>query len=122
MPVLSCGGMRFQYKWQDVPPDEAWRTIETEHFRVSFPERLDLLGRRAAVIAESALDRLEAEMAAGGDLTVASTVGQALAADYYLSDDPLAVLDEVRSDDGVQIRLWGERSQADHDAGRSVEV
>ena len=28
--------------------------------------------------------------------------------------------DEVRQDDGVQIRLWGERSQADHDAGRSI--
>jgi predicted aldo/keto reductase-like oxidoreductase len=22
MPVLSCGGMRFQHKWQDVPPDD----------------------------------------------------------------------------------------------------
>ncbi|MFN3408662.1 MAG: aldo/keto reductase [Limisphaerales bacterium] len=22
MPVFSCGGMRYQYKWQDVPPDE----------------------------------------------------------------------------------------------------
>ena len=22
MPVLSCGGMRFQYKWQDVPPGD----------------------------------------------------------------------------------------------------
>ncbi len=22
MPVLSCGGMRYQYKWQDVAPDE----------------------------------------------------------------------------------------------------
>src|SRR5580658_7392974 len=22
MPVLSCGGMRYQYKWQDVPPEE----------------------------------------------------------------------------------------------------
>jgi predicted aldo/keto reductase-like oxidoreductase len=22
MPVLSCGGMRYQYKWQDVPPSE----------------------------------------------------------------------------------------------------
>ena len=28
--------------------------------------------------------------------------------------------DEVRSDDGVQSRLWGERSQADLDAGRAV--
>lgn len=30
------------------------------------------------------------------------------------------VPDEVARDDGVQSRLWGERSQADHDAGRSV--
>ena len=22
MPVISCGGMRYQYKWQDVPPKE----------------------------------------------------------------------------------------------------
>jgi len=22
MPVFSCGGMRYQYKWQDVPPSE----------------------------------------------------------------------------------------------------
>src|SRR5208337_810733 len=22
MPVLSCGGMRFQFKWQDAPPSE----------------------------------------------------------------------------------------------------
>ena len=22
MPVISCGGMRYQFKWQDVPPQE----------------------------------------------------------------------------------------------------
>ena len=22
MPVISCGGMRYQHKWQDVPPGE----------------------------------------------------------------------------------------------------
>src|SRR5947208_9568391 len=22
MPVFSCGGMRYQFKWQDVPPQE----------------------------------------------------------------------------------------------------
>ena len=22
MPVFSCGGMRYQFKWQDVPPEE----------------------------------------------------------------------------------------------------
>ena len=30
------------------------------------------------------------------------------------------VPDELRSDDGVQVRLWGGRSQADHDAARAV--
>jgi predicted aldo/keto reductase-like oxidoreductase len=25
MPVLSCGGMRYQFKWQDVPPQEVPR-------------------------------------------------------------------------------------------------
>ena len=22
MPVISCGGMRYQFKWQDVPPQD----------------------------------------------------------------------------------------------------
>jgi predicted aldo/keto reductase-like oxidoreductase len=22
MPVISCGGMRYQHKWQDVPPQD----------------------------------------------------------------------------------------------------
>ncbi len=25
MPVLSCGGMRYQYKWQDVSPADVPR-------------------------------------------------------------------------------------------------
>ena len=25
MPVISCGGMRYQYKWQDVRPAEVPR-------------------------------------------------------------------------------------------------
>jgi Tol biopolymer transport system component len=37
-----------------VPPDEAWRTLTTEHFRVTFPDRLEDLGRRAAWRAEEA--------------------------------------------------------------------
>ena len=40
-------------------PDEAWRTLETEHFRVTFPERLEPLARRAADRAEWAYDALE---------------------------------------------------------------
>ena len=37
---------------QAQAPDEAWRSIETEHFRVTFPERLELLARRAGNRAE----------------------------------------------------------------------
>lgn len=39
-------------------PDEAWRTLSTEHFRVTFPERLEPIGRRAAAHAERAWDGL----------------------------------------------------------------
>jgi hypothetical protein len=35
-------------------PDEAWRTLPTAHFRVTFPARLESLGRRAAGVAEVA--------------------------------------------------------------------
>lgn len=41
-----------------VPPDEAWRTLTTPHFRVTFPEGLEDLGRRAAHRAERAWDQL----------------------------------------------------------------
>lgn len=44
---------------QDVPPDEPWRTLSTEHFTVVFPERLEALGRRSAVLAERAWTRME---------------------------------------------------------------
>ncbi|NNK61664.1 MAG: hypothetical protein HKO98_00515, partial [Gemmatimonadetes bacterium] len=57
--LLALCGPAASLAAQALPPDEAWRTIDTEHFRVSFPDRLDALGRRAAVIAESALERLE---------------------------------------------------------------
>lgn len=43
---------------QRVPPDESWRTLDTEHFRVTFPERLEDLARRAADRAEWAHARL----------------------------------------------------------------
>ncbi|KPJ84264.1 MAG: hypothetical protein AMS19_01320 [Gemmatimonas sp. SG8_23] len=39
-------------------PDEAWRTITTEHFRVTFPERLEALGRKAADRSERAWQKL----------------------------------------------------------------
>jgi len=40
-------------------PDEAWRTLETEHFRVTFPAHLESLGRKAAERAERAWSALE---------------------------------------------------------------
>lgn len=40
-------------------PDEDWRTLETEHFRVTFPAELEALGREAADRAERAYDELE---------------------------------------------------------------
>ncbi|NNF39643.1 MAG: hypothetical protein HKN71_13310 [Gemmatimonadetes bacterium] len=43
---------------QSPPPDEAWRNIETPHFRITFPASLEPLGRRAALIAEDARARL----------------------------------------------------------------
>ncbi|MGD8287705.1 MAG: hypothetical protein PVI31_03645 [Gemmatimonadota bacterium] len=39
-------------------PDEDWRTLETEHFRVTFPAELEAVGRRAAARAEVAYDLL----------------------------------------------------------------
>jgi hypothetical protein len=42
-------------------PDEDWRTIHTEHFRITFPERLELLGRKAADRSEWAWAELSAE-------------------------------------------------------------
>ena len=41
-----------------VPPDESWRSLETSHFRVTFPEGMDPLARRAAMRAERAFDAL----------------------------------------------------------------
>jgi hypothetical protein len=39
-------------------PDEAWRTLDTKHFRVTFPQGLEALGRRAGDRAEHAWDEL----------------------------------------------------------------
>lgn len=41
-------------------PDEEWRTLTTEHFRVTFPEHLETLARKAADRAERAYTELEA--------------------------------------------------------------
>jgi hypothetical protein len=43
-------------------PNERWRTISTEHFRVSFPRDLESLARRAGGEAERAWTRLAAEL------------------------------------------------------------
>ena len=37
-----------------VPPDEDWRTLETDHFRVTYPERMHGLAPRIGAIAERA--------------------------------------------------------------------
>jgi hypothetical protein len=41
-----------------VPPDESWLSLETSHFRVTFPEGMDPLARRAATHAERAYDAI----------------------------------------------------------------
>ena len=54
------GGMvgALQPMGAQVPPDESWRSLETTHFRVTFPEGMDLLARRAAARAEVAFEAL----------------------------------------------------------------
>ena len=44
---------------QTVPPNEAWRQLDTEHFTVTHPERLAALARHAAAAAERAYGLLE---------------------------------------------------------------
>lgn len=51
--LAACGRARAQ-----VPPDAAWRTLDTEHFRVTFPARLEILAARAGDRAEAAYDAL----------------------------------------------------------------
>ncbi len=53
-----------------VPPDEAWRTLETEHFRITFPEHLGDLAARTGVVAERAHEALSAGFRAGPGGTV----------------------------------------------------
>ncbi|MDE3001430.1 MAG: hypothetical protein OXU79_20325 [Gemmatimonadota bacterium] len=55
---------------QRVPPDESWRTLETEHFRVTFPERLEDLARRAADRAEWAHATLSDQFVQGPQGTI----------------------------------------------------
>ena len=53
-----------------VPPDEAWRTLETAHFRITFPEHLADLAARTGVVAEQAHDALSAGFRAGPGGTI----------------------------------------------------
>ena len=55
---------------QQVPPDESWRTLKTEHFRVTFPEHLEDLARRAADRAEWAHARLSEQFVQGPRETI----------------------------------------------------
>lgn len=48
---------------QSPPPDEDWRTLRTEHFRVTFPPRLAPMARRAAAVAERTHEVLRRELA-----------------------------------------------------------
>ena len=43
-----------------APPDETWRTLETAHFRITFPEPLEALAERAGTAAERAHQALSA--------------------------------------------------------------
>ncbi len=49
---------------QRIAPNESWRTLDTEHFRVTFPAHLEDLGRRAAERAEWAHARLSEQFIA----------------------------------------------------------
>ncbi len=45
-----------------VAPDDPWRTVETEHFRVTFPAGLEPLAARAGVRAEAAYSQLSRDL------------------------------------------------------------
>lgn len=47
-----------------VPPDEEWRTLDTEHFRITFPEALHPLATRLADRAERAYGQLASSFSA----------------------------------------------------------
>ena len=53
-----------------VPPDEAWRTLETAHFRITFPEHLAELAEKAGNVAEQAHESLSAGFRAGPTGTI----------------------------------------------------
>src|SRR6185295_1820941 len=51
-----------------LPPNEDWRSFETEHFRVSFPAALEPLARRAGARADLAWTELSAVVEAPSGL------------------------------------------------------
>ncbi len=53
-----------------VPPDEAWRTLGTAHFRITFPEHLEALASRVGNVAEHAHHALSAGFRAGPTGTI----------------------------------------------------
>ena len=53
-----------------VPPDEAWRTLETAHFRITFPAHLRELAARTGKVAERAHEALSAGFRAGPGGTI----------------------------------------------------
>ncbi len=59
LAVLAVlGGVCAPAAFAQVAPDQAWRTLTTPHFRVTFPRGDEALGRRAAARAERAYGEL----------------------------------------------------------------
>ena len=75
LPTLVLLAVSTMPSAAQVPPDESWRTLDTDHFRVTFPLELEALGRRAAGIAEHAYRELSAEFieAPGGTIDLLVT-------------------------------------------------
>jgi hypothetical protein len=51
--ALSAAGLPTPVHAQDIKPNQAWRVIESTHFRITFAPDLDSLAARASVAAES---------------------------------------------------------------------
>ena len=73
-----------------------------------------------ARLPDEAVLHLESSYTAGDEMTAGSTVGSALAGDFYLSDDPLAVLDDFtsRRSRDIGLRAGSRHRPAGGDPGR----
>jgi Tol biopolymer transport system component len=60
--AVGLAGLAAPAGAQSLPPDAAWRTFSTAHFRVTYTPELEPLARHAADRAESAFVRLAAEL------------------------------------------------------------